>query len=80
MNGSYFTLEELEKLTLADLMRVADYLQIPYLKKIRKGDLVAKIMKLWETPEFTPTIALPESPKYSVRLQRIIERNGGRIP
>lgn len=87
-----FSSEELQSFSLEQLRNVCHFLEIKidfasenkdlYIQKISSHPIV-KIG--YQSPEanqnvYHEPLQLAENPKYSVRLQRIIEANNGRIP
>jgi hypothetical protein len=73
-NGVYFTEEELSKLTVDNLLNVLDYLGVEVGKSTSKAKLILLVLEHQKKvqPYLSGDLA-PENPKYSVRVQRIMD-------
>ena len=74
-----FNREELEKMLPAGLLRLASYLGIEATEKTPKGKIIDKIMAELNRRSQAyrnygiSSEAIPDVPKYSVRVQRILD-------
>jgi len=73
MSGVYFTKDELEALTVQNLRNILTYLEVPFEPKNTKPKLIQLILE--KQVELQPQFGeiSPEPPKYSVRVQRIMD-------
>lgn len=71
MNGVLFQKSELEELRLDHLQNVAKYLEIEFTSKTSKAKLIQLILAHQE--KASPSASVSETPRYSVRVQRIME-------
>lgn len=67
-----FTKAQLNALTKEQIISLLTYYQIEYKKSSSKPELVALVPYI--------AIADPDVPQYSVRIKKIIEANGGKVP
>lgn len=73
--ASYFSAEELKKIDMEHLQDVADYLDIQYPSNITKSKLIRMILGVQYASNDVSSSGSNELPipKYSVRVQRIID-------
>lgn len=79
-----FTDDELKSFTIEQLRNVCSYLNIPTNSKWKKQEYLIAVKNhpgIQNTdPQTQYFLGDAEVPRYSVRLLKILENNGGRIP
>lgn len=76
MNTLLFSEEELQEVDIPHLRNVLDYLGIPYEKKNTKDKLIQLIL-IYQREHTEEGLSSNEPPRYSVRIQRIMDSMKG---